>query len=236
MKRTILITLLCALAMSAAGCGSGSRSSSEAKTTAAASTATASTEAETETEAVTTTKKTEVTTTTAAVTEAPTETESQTGAPFTDAPSAEEAKEIAEALEIIDRMQNGAFIRDDSDKYVSDNGTEYFNVEIPGLSSIADIEAYMNKYMTASFISDNYADVIGTDDPVFIEKDGKLYGKAVGRGRRFSLSNPEPRIEATFTGGYSLFVDYNDYGAPATLEICVIPDSGWKICNLSFGL
>jgi len=232
MKRTILITLLCALAMSAAGCGSGSSSSSEAKTTAAASTATASTE----TEAVTMTKKTEVTTTTAAVTEAPTETESQTGAPFTDAPSAEEAKEIAEALEIIDRMQNGAFIRDDSDKYVSDNGTEYFNVEIPGLSSIADIEAYMNKYMTASFISDNYADVIGTDDPVFIEKDGKLYGKVVGRGRRFSLSNPEPRIEATFTGGYSLFVDYNDYGAPATLEICVIPDSGWKICNLSFGL
>lgn len=235
MKRTIIITLLCALAMSAAGCRSGSSSSSEAKTTAAASTATVSTEAETE--AVTTNKKTEVTTTTtAAVTEAPTETESQTDAPFTDAPSAEEAKNIAEALEIIDRMQNGAFIRDDSDKYVSDNGTEYFEVEIPGLSSIADIEAYMNKYMTASFISDNYADVIGTDDPVFIEKDGKLYGKVIGRGRRFSLSNPEPRIEATFTGGYSLFVDYNDYGAPATLEIDVIPDSGWKICNLSFGL
>ena len=232
MKKTIMIAVLCALAMSAAGCGSeNSSSSSEAKTTAAASTEDVSAETETETEAATTAEKTEETTT-VPVTEAPTETESKTEAPLTDAPSAKEAKEIAEALETIDRMQNGAFIRDDSDKYVSDNGTEYFNVEIPGLSSIADIEAYMNKYMTASFISDNYADVIGTDDPVFIEKDGKLYGKVIGRGRRFSLHDPVPRIEATFTGGYSLFVDYNDYGAPATLEICVIPDSGWKICNL----
>ncbi len=165
MKRTkaLLITALAA-ALLMGGCGD--KKDTTTATTAAAATTTEAGKDDTTEEKKTTEEKSESTTATEAETEASTE------APAEDALTVTEARELMNALNSIDFIGACALDNDSTILYEDENGHRYHPVTDPDFKTLADIENYVNQYLTEEFINERYKGITGTDTPEYMDVDG----------------------------------------------------------------
>ena len=243
MKKTkaLLITALAA-AMLMGGCGdkkdttTATTEAATEATTAAAVTTEAGKDDTTAEKKDTTEDKEELTTasateTTVETTEATTEDDSEA------APDAAEAKELMAALNRIDYLGACAVQNDYSVVYEDEKGYRYHPVTDPDFKTVADLENYINRYLTKSFINERYSAITGTDVPEYIDVDGVLYVIEAGKGAGFDFLEADPDIEKTSENGYTIMANYDNFGVLDTLAIMIEKEDGrWKINGISYGM
>lgn len=154
----------------------------------------------------------------------------------TDAPTVQEAKSILEALNRIDLIGAGALTFDSDSEYVDADGVIYHKVTDSQFTSAADIREYMNTYLTQEMIEERYLGILDGEQPMCIDVEGELYIKYASRGGGFAFSDKDPVIEKSSEDGYSILMEYDNYGALETMDIGVRKEDGsYKIYNIVFG-
>ena len=152
------------------------------------------------------------------------------------APTIDEAKEIIDALDLIDKIGAGILPYDDSCKYSIDEATNYYKVVETQFNKTDDIRTFMNNYMTKEMIENRYLNILDGEQPMCIDIDGELYIKDYPIGGGFAFSESEPQIEKTSEEGYSILAEYDNYGALECMDIGIKKEEGkWKIYNITFG-
>lgn len=88
----------------------------------------------------------------------------------------EKAKELREALFIIDQLKGRKIGFDMNDTFTAENGDIWAKVDDERFQCTDDIRDLMESSMTAELIDKTYSRLIGTDKPYYADIDGVLYG------------------------------------------------------------
>lgn len=151
----------------------------------------------------------------------------------------EKAQEFLYALDLIDRFGGCGIQYDENDCIYTSSGTVY-RVTEPGFNTRDDVIAYMNKYLTKSYIDERYSGFFANDDPILIDADmggwDALYTRFVPKACGFAWSGA-PAIEKQTDDMYTILAPYNDFGVTDTLAISIIRDADgiWKIDMITYG-
>lgn len=85
------------------------------------------------------------------------------------------------ALNYIEQIGSGNLPKDESKTYTSNQyGADYEAVSGTQFSSTADLQSYMESYLTQPLILSRYSNLLsiyGSSSPLYIDVDGALYGK-----------------------------------------------------------
>ena len=241
MNRKEFIILSCiAAGILSAGCGSEVDQSTPSLPSAASSAVTSSAETTAETpvqseaQAETNAQTGEAQAETAAP-EAETEAAQETAENDENAPTEAQAKELINAVNTLEKLGGCGATFDEEKSHTSDNGTVYYRVTQSGFSGTADIAAFEGKYFTQSMINERYSNIISGDTPIFIDAEGELYMQNSARGF-YILNSNAPKIEKSSENGYSILVEFDDFGGMSTADIRVANENGsWKVNGISFG-
>lgn len=151
----------------------------------------------------------------------------------------EKAQEFLYALDLIDRFGGCGIQYDENDCIYTSYGTVY-RVTEPGFNTKDDVIAYMNKYLTQSFVSERYSGFFGNHDPILIDADmggwDALYMRFVPKACGFAWSGA-PAIEKQTDDMYTILSPYDNFGATDTLAVSIIRDTdgSWKIDTITYG-
>lgn len=147
------------------------------------------------------------------------------------------AYELIGALDYIDKIGASNMPFDESAVYTDENGNTFAKVTRTQFSDTSDLREYMESYLTDSFLNDRYSGILGTDDPIYIDIDGMLYGKTDAKGGGFPWTDTPLKIENVTGSSFNILAEYDNYGASETMSIEVVMDDGrWKINWVTFGL
>lgn len=146
--------------------------------------------------------------------------------------------ELLDALELAEAfMSNGVELDCDmDDNFTDESGQLYVKVTESGFNTIADVENYINKYLTEEFINSRYKALTDRNSGKFIEKENGLYicyaPKATsfyGIGEQKGLVIVRKTDDGTEV--VETLVNYDDYGEPATLviQLVEVSEDSWKI-------
>ena len=182
----------------------------------------------------------ETTETSAAETEAATETAETIPAPDeTTEPAAEttsaETTTAPEAGAYIDQIGSGNLPKDETDTIqTTKTSVTYERVTKTQFSSTADLKAYMTASLTQKMIDSRYAAILGTDQPLYIDANGGLYGKQYATSGGFTWIDPEQvTISNATDSSFTASMQYDNFGAADTLTVQIVLDNGlWKIDSM----
>lgn len=225
MKKTLIALTALTLALAMTGCsnnGQDTDSAAETTTVSATEADVTTTAEETQTEAVTE----DTTAETAAATEAETaadsaETTAETTAE-TDAQAAPETDEaqfagvtmnlLEEYIKIVNLSGMGLDV-DSNDAYQPEGqAVPYYRVTDEKYQSIADVKRVVEQSMTGA-LKDEYDKIMFTSEqPIYIERDGKLYMLGGGSGNIFNFQKDTVKISDVTDKGFKATVKNKTYG------------------------
>lgn len=218
------------------GCTEGeipSLSSSDTAETTTASPEESAAESSTEETAGTSAAETEAATETAETTSAETTTVPEAGADTSE--YAAMAKTLFGALNYIDQIGSGNLPKDETDTIqTTKSGVTYERVTKTQFSSTADLKAYMTASLTQKMIDSRYAAILGTDQPLYIDANGGLYGRQYATSGGFTWIDPEQvTISNATDSSFTASMQYDNFGAADTLTVQIVLDNGlWKIDSM----
>lgn len=227
------------------GCTEGeipSLSSSDTAETTTVSPEESAAESSTEETAETSAAETEAATETAETIPAPDET-TEPAAETTTVPEAgadtseyaAAAKTLFGALNYIDQIGSGNLPKDETDTIqTTKSGVTYERVTKTQFSSTADLKAYMTASLTQKMIDSRYAAILGTDQPLYIDANGGLYGRQYATSGGFTWIDPEQvTISNATDSSFTASMQYDNFGAAGTLTVQIVLDNGlWKIDSM----
>ncbi len=146
-----------------------------------------------------------------------------------------EAMRLTEALNVIDRLAGGsdAVYEETTDPSV---GEGYALITEFGFGSVSEIESYMNDNMTTDFINAFYGSVVGTDRPVYTERDGAMYIDTFARrDSGYNWTDTEFIISEVKAESFCATAEYTTADGTAQVKLYIVNDGGsWKISGLDF--
>lgn len=145
------------------------------------------------------------------------------------------ANELFGALDQIDRLGGTAVPYDETVTYTEGDTVFYLLPKMP-YTSVADLKEYMESHLTENMIASRYSDIIGTDNPIYIDHDGALYVRSMARGCGFAFYQEDnaPKISDESENGFTARMDFDNYGGKSTLAITVVKDGDfWKIDSMN---
>lgn len=227
------------------GCTEGeipSLSSSDTAETTTVSPEESAAESSTEETAETSAAETEAATETAETIPAPDET-TEPAAETTTVPEAgadtseyaAAAKTLFGALNYIDQIGSGNLPKDETDTIqTKKSGVTYERVTKTQFSSTADLKAYMTASLTQKMIDSRYAAILGTDQPLYIDANGGLYGRQYATSGGFTWIDPEQvTISNATDSSFTASMQYDNFGAADMLTVQIVLDNGlWKIDSM----
>lgn len=147
------------------------------------------------------------------------------------------AYQLMGELDYIDKIGSSNIPFYDDTAFTDDNGDTFAQVAKTQFSDTADLREFMESCLTEDFISERYSGILDTDEPLYIDVDGILYGKQSPKGGGFYWTNSEPVIENITDSSFNILAEYDNYGASETMSIEVVMSNGsWKINWVTFGL
>lgn len=146
----------------------------------------------------------------------------------------ETAERLFGALDYIDQIGAGDLPKDESDTIRSTgSGSVYEKVVKTQFSSTADLKAYMESSLTQKMIDSRYAAIIGTDQPLYIDANGSLYGRQFATSGGFSWTSGKAEVSNLSDSAFTASMQYDDFGASATLTAQIVLENGqWKIDSI----
>lgn len=148
---------------------------------------------------------------------------------------AETAKCLLGALDYIDRIGSGNLPKDENDIVQSAKyGAVYEKVAKTQFSSTADLKEYLESNLTQKMIDARYSAILGTDQPLYIDANGGLYGRQYATSGGFAWLDPEQVEIANITeNSFAASIQYDNFGATAVLTVQIVMDGGqWKIDSI----
>lgn len=147
------------------------------------------------------------------------------------------AYQLMGELDYIDKIGSSNIPFYDDTAFTDDNGDTFAQVAKTQFSDTADLREFMESCLTEDFISERYSGILDTDEPLYIDVDGILYGKQSPKGGGLYWTNSEPVIENITDSSFNILAEYDNYGASETMSIEVVMSNGsWKINWVTFGL
>ncbi len=144
-------------------------------------------------------------------------------------------KPLLTALNDIDCIAATSVDFDESDKYTDEIGYEFYRVVDSRFSSVADLDAYLNKYLTEKMRKKQFSYIIDDERSLYIEHDGKLYVCSGGRGCGFEWLDNPAKISAVSENGFTAVKEYDEFGNKAEIELQIVnTGEGWKIDNFVY--
>ena len=148
------------------------------------------------------------------------------------------ARQLLGALNYIDQIGGGNIPRDDENA-IDVDGRQFAKFSAQ-FTDTADLDEYMQSYLTDSLINSRYSGILGGDEPYYIDIDGELYGYVTAKGCGFQwiMEDGEPVVELKDSAddNYTITTKFDDYGAETEMEVNIVKDNGcWKINSLSYG-
>lgn len=149
--------------------------------------------------------------------------------------------ELLDALELAEAfMSNGVELDCDmEDNFTDESGQLYVKVTESGFNTIADVENYINKYLTEEFINSRYTALTDRNSEKFIEKENGLYIRYAPKANSFygiSEQKLSVIVRKTDDGTQTVetLVNYDDFGEPAILFIHLVEvsEGSWKINSI----
>lgn len=148
---------------------------------------------------------------------------------------AETAKCLLGALDYIDRIGSGNLPKDENDIVQSAKyGAVYEKVAKTQFFSTADLKGYLESNLTQKMIDARYSAILGTDQPLYIDANGGLYGRQYATSGGFAWLDPEQVEVANVTeNSFAASIQYDNFGATAVLTVQIVMDGGqWKIDSI----
>ena len=145
------------------------------------------------------------------------------------------AKTLFGALNYIDQIGSGNLPKDETDTIqTTKSGVTYERVTKTQFSSTADLKAYMTASLTQKMIDSRYAAILGTDQPLYIDANGGLYGRQYATSGGFTWIDPEQvTIYNATDSSFTASMQYDNFGAADTLTVQIVLDNGlWKIDSM----
>ena len=145
------------------------------------------------------------------------------------------AKTLFGALNYIDQIGSGNLPKDETDTIqTKKSGVTYERVTKTQFSSTADLKAYMTASLTQKMIDSRYAAILGTDQPLYIDANGGLYGRQYATSGGFTWIDPEQvTISNATDSSFTASMQYDNFGAADTLTVQIVLDNGlWKIDSM----
>lgn len=145
------------------------------------------------------------------------------------------AKTLFGALNYIDQIGSGNLPKDETDTIqTKKSGVTYERVIKTQFSSTADLKAYMTASLTQKMIDSRYAAILGTDQPLYIDANGGLYGRQYATSGGFTWIDPEQvTISNATDSSFTASMQYDNFGAADTLTVQIVLDNGlWKIDSM----
>ncbi len=161
--------------------------------------------------------------------------------PSVDLPDDIRIDELLDALELAEAfMSNGVELDCDmDDNFTDESGQLYVKVTESGFNTIADVENYINKYLTEEFINSRYTALTDRNSGKFIEKENGLYIRYAPKANSFygiSEQKLSVIVRKTDDGTQTVetLVNYDDFGEPAILFIHLVEvsEGNWKINSI----
>ena len=145
------------------------------------------------------------------------------------------AKTLFGALNYIDQIGSGNLPKDETDTIqTTKSGVTYERVTKTQFSSTAGLKAYMTASLTQKMIDSRYAAILGTDQPLYIDANGGLYGRQYATSGGFTWIDPEQvTISNATDSSFTASMQYDNFGAADTLTVQIVLDNGlWKIDSM----
>lgn len=210
MKKKALITALVIAALTLSACGK------PAETTVNAATV-------------------ETTTTTAATTTQSDETTAaSTG--LSDDDCRAELAPLLVGLDEVDRIAASA-ISSDSEVVIKRevDGWEYTKVTDERFTSLADIDAFLNTYLTKNLRNANYSYIMDSVDCTYIESDGALFMLNGGRGCGFDWTSTPAEISDKTESSFTALVECDQFGEKDYIRLGIAKTAdGWRIDTFAY--
>ena len=158
-----------------------------------------------------------------------------------DVPDDETIDELINAMKLTEAfMSNGVELDCDmEDKFTDESGQLYVKVTESGFDTMADVENYINKYLTEEFINSRYKALTDRNSGKFIEKENGLYIRYAPKANSFygiSEQKLSVIVRKTDDGTQTVetLVNYDDFGEPAILFIHLVEvsEGNWKINSI----
>ena len=146
----------------------------------------------------------------------------------------ETAERLFGALDYIDQIGAGNLPKDESDTIRSTgSGVVYEKVAKTQFSSTADLKAYMESSLTQKMIDSRYVAILGTDQPLYIDANGSLYGRQFATSGGFSWTSGKAEVSDLSDSAFTASMQYDDFGTSATLTAQIVLENGqWKIDSI----
>lgn len=167
--------------------------------------------------------------------------EAETSAPADEAPTDDECintilPDLLTALNDIDFIGACAVTCDSAVSVDGPvEGVKYSKVTDPRFSSLADLDSFLNTYLTPAMRASRYSGIMDTEDCIYIEKDGVLYVAEAGRGCGFNWTETPAVISDKTVASFTATKEYDDFGAPSNIKLNVVKgENGWLIDGFEF--
>lgn len=149
------------------------------------------------------------------------------------------ASSLFGALNYIEQIGSGNLPKDESKTYTSNQyGADYEAVSGTQFSSTADLQSYMESYLTQPLILSRYSNLLsiyGSSSPLYIDVDGALYGKVYATSGGFAWTTQTPTVTDVTDTSFTATMQYDDFGSTDDCVIVAALENGtWKISSVSF--
>lgn len=148
------------------------------------------------------------------------------------------AYELLSALDYIDNI-GGGNIQKDETVTADVDGRQFAKVQSE-FANTSELEGYMRMNLTDSLINNRYSNIVGGDEPYYVDIDGELYGYVTAKGSGFNWilgddGEPVAELKDSADDSYTIVTKFNDFGAEAEMEVGIVMDNGfWKINTISY--
>lgn len=148
-----------------------------------------------------------------------------------------EASRLMGALDYIDCIGGGNIPKDEND-IVEVDGIQYAKVYAQ-FENTSDLEEFLTENLSDSIIQSRYSNILGGEQPYYIDIDGALYGyvTAKGCGYPWIKENGEPVISVTNVSdsSFTAVTKFDNYGGECEMKIDIVFEDGfWKIASISY--
>lgn len=150
---------------------------------------------------------------------------------------ASEASRLMGALDYIDSIGGGNIPKDEND-IIEMDGRQYARV-CAQFENTADLEQYMTENLSDELIQNRYSQILGTEQPYYIDIDGALYGYVTAKGCGYSWitedGNPVISIEDKKDDSFTAVTKFDNFGGESEMKLNIVfTDGFWKINSISY--
>lgn len=131
----------------------------------------------------------------------------------------------------IDRLYCTNIPYDTEDTFTDEaTGMEFARAVDSRFSSTSDISEFIDIFITKNLRESRYLAIIDSDNPMYVDRDGKLYLRQSGKGGGFAWTGEKAVVEVSDENSFTVKKAYDDFGASAMARITVVnTEAGWRI-------